>query len=101
MAVSAPVAPNPPLIPEGTKWLERNQGPHLFRMGDLVLYRWWIPGPPWKPAPRLTTYRMTEQDARQRFPGAKPEPWTREVRSRRDANCVGLSIVVAGGGAPR
>jgi hypothetical protein len=43
-------------------------------------FRWWVTDPE-TGAVKRTTYRMTREDAEQRFPGAEPDPLTREVRN--------------------
>jgi hypothetical protein len=48
---------------------------------QVEFFRFWLPPNAWNKKPYLSTYRMTVEEAAQRFPGAKPDPLTREVRN--------------------
>ncbi|NUZ07673.1 hypothetical protein [Piscinibacter koreensis] len=45
----------------------------------LILYRWWITDEITGKR-RLTSFRMSEVDARSRYPDAEPDPASREER---------------------
>lgn len=49
-------------------------------MKEAEFFRWWVPSPWGGPKLHLTRYRMTVQEAQQRFPGCKADPTSREVR---------------------
>jgi hypothetical protein len=48
-------------------------------MRTVPYYRFWVTAPG-RPRPYLTSFPMSEEDAAVRYPGARPEPTTREVR---------------------
>lgn len=78
-------------------------------MADIELFFWLLP--PRKPGgkPRRTTYRLTREEAAERFPGATPALSTLQVRqvygTRDEAQAaggnIGAGIVAAGGGATK
>jgi len=49
---------------------------------QVEFFRFWLPPNARSKKPHLPTYRMTVEDAAERFPGAKPDPMSREVRNR-------------------
>lgn len=50
-------------------------------MKATEFFRWWVPDERRPGRLRLTTYRMTREQAGERFPGAAPELASLEVRS--------------------
>jgi hypothetical protein len=44
-------------------------------------FKWWVPDERRPGKLRLTTYRMTREQAAERFPGAEPDLRTLEVRN--------------------
>jgi hypothetical protein len=48
-------------------------------MKEVEYFRWWVTGPR-RSRPYLTDFLMTAEEAARHYPGAKPEPATRELR---------------------
>jgi hypothetical protein len=48
-------------------------------MRRVEFFRWWVTAPGRK-RPYLTSFPMDAQTAASQYPGARPEPTTREVR---------------------
>ena len=53
-------------------------------MTPTEFYNWWIIDER-TGARRLTTYKLARADAERAFPGAQPDPQTRELRNLPDA----------------
>ena len=54
------------------------------------LFRWWVIDESTGES-RLTTYKLSRADAARAFPGAEPDPETRELREIRDPHAVPLN----------
>lgn len=54
-------------------------------MKSVEFYRWFLPPDRMNKKPRLSSWKMSAQEAQARYPGATPEPTSREVREVPDA----------------
>jgi thiamine pyrophosphate-dependent acetolactate synthase large subunit-like protein len=52
---------------------------------QVEYFRWWVTAPG-RPRPYLTSFPMDAQEAAANYPGARPEPSTREVRQLPDTD---------------
>ena len=49
-------------------------------MKQVEFFNWNLPPDAWNKKPHLSGWKMSREDAQQRYPGATPDQWTREVR---------------------
>ena len=49
-------------------------------MKQVEFYRWWLPPDRMNKKPRLSSWKMSREEAEKRYPGATPDERTREVR---------------------
>lgn len=50
-------------------------------MKQVEFYRWWLPPDRMNAKPRLSTWKMSREDAEAGYPGATPDLTSREVRN--------------------
>src|SRR5262249_40644090 len=72
--------PAGPPLPRFTHDLPAPTSAILRRMKQVEFFRWWIPDDREPSKLRRTNYVMTRKQAAERFPGARPDEATREVR---------------------